>query len=414
MRWALHLLSRGLGACAPDSEVPLVGDDGGHSAEFALLLYLADIVWDRDAHMIRRRGSVWPTVDEIPLIDSGPVVNEHGLRSLLESRGVVSDHMDWAVGQIQGVHRVDGVLVLWPGNLVDQGLAVLAVAGVPLTDQEVAERIGRDINVRGLRNRLMVDPRITRVTKNHFALSSWGLPEYGGIVSSMVQRLEESGPTTVADLARYLAERHSINAGSVASYAAAPIFIRDGDLLRLRRGDEPYSPALDLSAVKGLFRLGPTRLAWHVPVDHDVLRGSGRFFPAEVATAIGVYPGRSEVLANSVRDVRITWTATTHMGPSISSLRAHAEALGAVQGDRLRIVIDGGDRVAEVALAPPRIDGIEALAQLLDVAPDDVSIERVARALDVAPIEVDRVLRARGEGALADAIVAALRMGAPV
>jgi hypothetical protein len=297
--------------------------------------------------------------------------------------------------------------------MADQSVAVLTVTGVPMSDDEIAERLARQISVRGLRNRLMDDARFTRVTKSEFALTSWGLPEYGGIVASMVQRLEESGPTTVADLARHLAERHAIKAGSVAAYAGAPIFIRDGDLLRLRRTDEPYSPALDVSAVRGLFRLGPRKFAWHVPVDHDVLRGSGRFFPAEVATAIGVYPGRSETLANSVREVRITWTATTHMGPSSSSLRAHAEALGATKGDRLRLIIDGAARTADVSVVPPRIDGVAALAELLDLATDALSLERLGRALDVSAEDVERTLRRRGEDDIADVVGAALHAGAP-
>ncbi|WP_057377330.1 sigma factor-like helix-turn-helix DNA-binding protein [Phycicoccus sp. Soil803] len=417
VRWALHLLDGGLGACAPDSEVPLVGEDGGHSEEFGLLLYLADMVWERDEGVIRRRNFVWPVIQDIPLVDGGPVVAESGLRALLQSRGVVNDHLEWAVGQVQGLNRHLGILVVWPANMVDQSIAVLCVSGVPMSDTEIAHRLDRDISVRGLRNRLMEDDRFRRVTKSDFALTAWGLPEYGGIVASMVQRLEDQGSCTVGELARYLEERHSINAGSVSAYASAPIFIREGDLLRIRRADEPYTPSLNISDVKGLYRLGPRKFVWHLPVDHDLLRGSGRFCPSEVATAIGVYPGRSETLATPIRDIRITWTATTHMGPTISSLRAHAEELRADKGDRLRIVVDGAACTADVSLAPKTLGGAEGIAELLEIAPDGVAtstslIEQLGRSMDVAPEEVERKLRQRGDDEIADVVGAALNEGA--
>ncbi len=61
------------------------------------------------------------------------------------------------------------------------------------------------------------------------------MPEYGGIVSSKVQRLEDVGPTPVRISRTFLAERHNIKPGSVLAYSAAPIFVTEGGQLRLRR-----------------------------------------------------------------------------------------------------------------------------------------------------------------------------------
>lgn len=175
VRWALHLMSRGLGASAPDSEVPLVGDDGGNSDEFGLLLYLADMVWDRASHQIHRRNFRWPKVSEVPAVDGGPLVDEAAFAELLLLRGVVDEHLDWAIEQVDGLRRLNGTLVFWPGNLVEQAMAALTVHGSPMTDNDIADAFDREFNRRGLRDRMLQDPRIIRVTKDDFALTSWGL-----------------------------------------------------------------------------------------------------------------------------------------------------------------------------------------------------------------------------------------------
>ncbi len=398
VRWALHLMSRGLGASAPDSEVPLVGDDGGNSDEFGLLLYLADMVWDRASHQIHRRNFRWPKVSEVPAVDGGPLVDEAAFAELLLLRGVVDEHLDWAIEQVDGLRRLNGTLVFWPGNLVEQAMAALTVHGSPMTDNDIADAFDREFNRRGLRDRMLQDPRIIRVTKDDFALTSWGLPEYGGIVSSMVSRIEEAGPAPVREIAEYLAERHAIKPGSVYAYSSAPIFTTDGDELRLRRADEPYMPSLDPSGVRGLYRLDRTRLAWHVQVDREVLRGSGRLCPAEIATAIGVFPGRTESLGNAVREVKVGWAATSHMGPSISSLRPHAEAVGAKDGDVLRLVFDRGARSVSTSkfTASPGIPATY-LAEVLGISEADVTRARLAQAIFAEEAGLEVALDRRGD-----------------
>ncbi|WP_169743463.1 sigma factor-like helix-turn-helix DNA-binding protein [Knoellia sinensis] len=414
VRWALHLLSRGLGACAPDSEVPLVGDDGGHSEEFGLLLYLAGMDWDRDKRLIHRRGFSWPRPADFPLIEDGPLVDEDALRLDLRSRGVVEHHLPWAVEQLNGLRRLQGTLVLWPSSLVEQAIAVLARVGSPLSDLQIAAKLDREeFNLRGMRDRIFQDPRIIRVTKDDFALASWGLPEYGGIVTSMMARLEEVGPTPIRDLAEYLAERHSIKSGSVTAYSSSPVFVTEDGLLRLRRVDEPFMPRLDPSSVRGLFTLDSgSRIAWHVRVDRDLLRGSGRSCPAEIAVALGVFPGHSVTLSSPVRDISIRWIATTHMGPNIGSLRAHAEAVGARLGDELRLVFDRGTHtLAASRFAGEAANGAAFVGQLLDVPPNEASPTLVADAISSQMDDLEPVLRKRGDAAVADAVAS---LGMPV
>ena len=194
VRWAVHQLRVGLGAFAPDEEVPLVDDQGLASYEFGILLWLAEIERDHRAKVLRRRGFQLPVPADLPLMQ-GPVIDEGELRDRLTDSGVVQSHLDFAVASIKGVRRLDGTLVLWPGNLVDKAHAVLAVRGVPMTPEEIADTIGGEFSRTGLRDRLFNAEHIGRVTKTTVGLRDWGNAEYTRVADIMVRRLELGGPT---------------------------------------------------------------------------------------------------------------------------------------------------------------------------------------------------------------------------
>ncbi|WP_245617164.1 hypothetical protein [Knoellia subterranea] len=335
------------------------------------------------------------------------MVDEDALRLDLLARGVVDHHLSWAVDQIKGLGRLQDTLVLWPGNLVEQAIAVLTVSGVPKSHEQIARHIGRDINIKGLRDRLFQDSRVIRVTKDDFALASWGMPEYGGVVASMVTRIEEVGPCVLRELADHLAERHAIKPGSVTAYSAAPIFVLEDGVLRLRRPDEPYVPSLRPAAVRGLFALdGASRIALHVRVDKEILRGSGRPFPVEVASALGVAPGQSAVMSNTVRDLPINWSASSHMGPNIGSLRAHAEAVGATDGDELRLVFDRTTHSLDCTLFDPSVatHPSQLLARVLELPEELVTLDDMGAAVGVDLAVLEPTLRRRGDDAIANAV----------
>ena len=87
-------------------------------------------------------------------------------------------------------------------------------------------------------------------------MRDWGGAEYTTIVDLMCQRLEANGPLPVAELATELSAEFEISRKSISAYSAAPIFVVEHGVLRLRRADEPFVPGHQPEEVRGLFLSG--------------------------------------------------------------------------------------------------------------------------------------------------------------
>lgn len=403
VRWALFQLESGLGAFAPDSEVPLGTGAEDDSGPFRLLLHIGGYVHDAERGAVRKGGFKVPRAEQLPLIDEGPLVDEAALEKMLLEWGVVPAHMGFAITSIEKVRRLDGSLVLWPGNIAHKGVAVLAVRGRPMTTDEVADVIDEGFNRRGFRDRLFSDPRTVRTSRLHVGLGAWGLPEYGGVVPAMVERLS-AGPMPLNDLAEELASRFEVSAASVRSYSAAPVFLTSGGTIELRPPDEPFVPEVSPSEVAGLYRHDTDRLAWHVRTDRDVLRGSGRSVPDELGVFVAGGPPMTATLRHPAKEVSLTWSDTSHTGPSIGSIRVLAEFVSAQEGDLLRLVVDRADHTITVHLVDESVDGDPraALAELTGLGASHLaSQEDFAGTVDTDAAGVVDLLRGRGDDVIA-------------
>jgi hypothetical protein len=90
-------------------------------------------------------------------------------------------------------------------------------------------------------------------------------------------------------------------------------------------------------------------------------------------------------------------------GPNTTSLRAHADALGAEPGDTLVLVFDRRAGTVDVVRVGAHVTGVERLRQILGDGDTDPR-QAVAATLDCPPSDVEAVLRARGDHDLANAI----------
>lgn len=407
VRWAVHQLRVGLGAFAPEEEVPLADEQGLASYEFGILLWLAEVERDHNAKILRRKGFQLPRSADLPL-QQGPVIDEDALRGQLTEAGVVPAHLDYAVASIKGVRRLEGTLVLWPGNLVDKAHAVLAVRGTPMTPEEIAETIGGDFSRAGFRDRLFNAEHIGRVTKTTVGLREWGNAEYTRVADLMVRRLEMGGPTPIAQLAAELAAEYEVSTASIHLYAPAPIFVLERGVLRLRGDGEPYAPRNDPASVRGLYFAGDDIAIWHVSTDNDILRGSGRSLPSEIAVLLGVLPGTRVTLNNPIRPIPVSWLETSNTGPALGSVKALADAVAAEPGDTLRLRFDRRNRsiscekVPPLPASPERSEGIAVLTGL----PRElcVSLSDVAHAIHASEPSALKALRDRGDGDVADLV----------
>lgn len=403
VRWALFQLEAGLGALAPDSEVPICGEVTAEADTFRLLLHVSGYVHDEQAGVIRQSDFQLPPPEDLPLVDDGPLIDESVLLDQLTVAGVAAAHLDFAVGRVTGVRRLDGALALWPRNIASKGVAVLAVRRRPMTPDEIADVIDEDFSRRGFRDRIFNEPRVMRSSRHHVALRSWELPEYGGIVPAMIERLA-SGPMPLSDLAQELASKFAISTASVTMYSVAPVFRTSGGTIELRPENDPFVPGNIPSRVPGLFRHDTDRLAWHVRTDHDILRGSGRSIPDEIAVFLGGSPPMSLRLHHAGKDIPVGWAETSNSGPAIGSIRELAESVGATDGDLLRLVFDRADRsisahvVDEAHLGDPA----EVLAELTGLGASHLeSRDSVAASLSAAGNDPVEVLTARGDNAVA-------------
>lgn len=405
VRWRIFDIRERLGSFAPSERADALLLPQDDEVTSVLLLWLAG--YRRVADCMRRDGYSPPDASLLPRLEPDlPLLDEDQIRTALIADGVRPDLVDWVIGTIDAIARRDGQLVIWPRSIVEKSYALLAVRGTPMTSDELAAEIGGDISIRSLRQRLFEDPRMCRATRSTIGLKAWGGEEYTTLVDLMCTAVEEHGATPISSLVEDLVRRFSVNPTSVLAYSAAPIFVVDNGTIRLRRPDEPFRPRLAPEEVPGLYRDGDDHLVWNIAADHDLMRGSGRAFPAEIAAFLGVTAGTRLLLSNAVRDVPVSWLETSHMGPNIGSLKALAESAGAEQGDHLHVRFDRSSNAVSIQISPERPDAITIAAQVawLTGLPPHRCADRtsLAEAVQVQPDSLVDALRARGDALVSD------------
>ena len=167
----------------------------------------------------------------------------------------------------------------------------------------------------------------------------------------MTTYLEEHGKSSITDLQDNLEERFGASRASVAMVRAAPIFANHGQQIWLRGADEPFVPRNTPHVIPGHYRTGD-RLVWRLKADRELMRGSGRSAPPEIAAFVGLQPGANTKLRATPRDVHFAWLMTSHVGPQMGSLKQLAESEGIAEGDELFLVVDRASHSARVRPAP--------------------------------------------------------------
>jgi hypothetical protein len=135
--------------------------------------------------------------------------------------------------------------------------------------------------------------------------------------------------------------------------------------VRRRAESDELPPVAPLYAARGAFRNGDNEIRLAMPVNADVLRGSGQPIHPAVATALGVSPGRRCMFTSPQGPVAVIWRLSSTNGPSIGSLRAPANAVGADQTDTLVAVFTLEDASLEVTRIGADVIGVARLRQLL-------------------------------------------------
>jgi hypothetical protein len=408
-----QVLSAQVGVACPVTHLPAELQPGSSLAD-ELFAYLAGPYRLADGWLVRRDLGTSPgdlakgTFDSVASDDG--IVPADALFDALSSAGV---EPRWHLALLRGADRIavlGGHYVRW-GTHVERLTSMLATAGRPMTSDELAAQarsVEPDIQVRSLLNRL-ADDDFRRIGRDRYALAAWEGDEYRGIVSEMETALA-GGQQPIAGLSTDLADRFGVAAASVAMYATMhPKFVADDGVVRLRRDDEPYEIRTTLEESARCYLIDGA-WSWRVPVDRDLLRGSGRAIPEAFAADLGATPTHPVVLKAGDQDLKIGWAMKPHVG----SLRRRAEELELVEGDWMFVRHSSSAGVTFLPLPNWKVQAAtpdERVRLLVGASEDDDrDLARcVADALGIADTRVElaacvRVLEARGEADVLEAL----------
>lgn len=324
--------------------------------------------------------------------------------------GVPGELAEPVLAATPGVHSAQGRYFSRTPTITDRCVCILLGAGEPMESADIEAKLGTESGLRALRARLQDDERIVRTGKDSYGLREWGLQEYSGVSNAIARAIESNGGSaSIQDLVETLPEQFGVAPMTVKVYIDAPMFITDGDSVRLRQEGEEYSTSDRLTRRTGTYRYG-RRLVVLQEITSDLARGSGRGVGANVAQALGVQPGGNKKFHGDGFEVGVHWPETSPLGGSIGSLRAAIAASDAELGQLLRLSFDlDTSRVSVRTVDQTTLDArqpLTALRQLTGVPADsaELAIAELAKALDCEPHVVEDVLRRRGDDLAADQV----------
>ncbi|GAB1821324.1 sigma factor-like helix-turn-helix DNA-binding protein [Herbidospora sp. RD11066] len=276
------------------------------------------------------------------LFTDGPVPLAEAV-GMVAQLGVREDVGERWLGAVPQLRLLEGHVVPWPRSVNDKAEAVLAVAGTPLTPEEIQSRIGEDYSLVGIRNQLTADERFLRLDRNKYGLARWGGEEYLGIREMIAREIVKAGgEASVNTIVASLTSRYEVSESSVRAYAGGPGFERTQRGWIRVAGAEPadYQPRRDVSNTRRCFRSRDGRW-WHrVDVNAEHLRGSGSPLPTGFAAHLGMAPGGQLTASTPQGEVVISW----HNQPTMGSIRPILAEYNAGEGDHVFLTVsDGGE-----------------------------------------------------------------------
>lgn len=305
------------------------------------------------------------------------------------------------------IRRFGDRWVRWSGNTTSNMTeAALHLLGVPSTPEAILATINDGgTSLERVNAVLSKDHQFIRATRTTWALRTWGIPEYGGIVAAIGERLDATGgKATVKDVMTDVRARYpDITESSIRTYLGTLAFVTKGGVVRRRTKADGWPPVPPLNTVRGAFRNGRNEIRLAVLVTSELLRGSGQHVHPAAAAAAGVDPGEQRTFAGPHGQVALVWKLASTTGANLGSLRAQAVAVNASAGDTLVLALRIDDASLDVARLGSEDAGTVRLRTLLGRTVRN-PVAALAASLDCQREEVATVLRARGDHDLANSL----------
>lgn len=232
-----------------------------------------------------------------------------------------------------GFEVIDGFLCAHMGSIGDRAVAALVMAGGPLAYGDLPGFVVADRSESSVKNALAADDRIVRIDRTKWALKSWGIPEYGGIVDAIGRMIDERGGSVpLSELVESLCERFGVAESSVRAYAAG--FPYEVDKGVVTRTDKPKESRKSWRQTRRFYAHGDQWLL-RITVNSDHLRGSGFQCPVAVAAQLGAEPQTSVGFTNGEDELRLF---ATGIQPHIGSIKSVLERKGIEEGAEVFLV----------------------------------------------------------------------------
>jgi hypothetical protein len=352
------------------------------------------------------RAAVMPAIDDSQRIDMEKVEGALGHAGLAPA--AVNEWLDRHLP----VRRIGEAMFVWEGSVADKAYILLNAWGRAATADELVDAVGEGHGLRSTRVHLLDDARFKRVDRVRIGLRSWPDDEYTGIVDELTQELENrGGQSETRDLVMTVAHNYDLKVGSVQAFTEVPRFVTEGSRIRLRGVDEPYQPRRKLTDEPRCYLVSEVECTYRMPVDREVLRGSGRPIPEGLGSWLGVLPRmrREYVFDDDV--VPVTWPDSSFVGPSIGSVRRTVVALGGTDDDQLLLRFNREHSTWSATLVTPTDLTAQSperrVAALTGVAVEGPVVDAIARAVGVPMQSVKERLRKRGETDLLEIVSSA-------
>ena len=297
------------------------------------------------------------------------------------------------------------ICVRWTADTTaNMAEAALHVLGTPSTAKLILTTIGPSAGktVHQLNSTLSEDYRFLRASRTTWGLRSWGITEYAGIANAIGAYIDAHGGKADTDqVLDYLLDTYpDVARSSIGTYLSTLEFINTAGVVRRRTTDDEWPEVPPLNTVRGAFHNADNAIRLFLPVNTDILRGSGQAISRSLATALGVTPGQRRRFTNPYGPLAVYWPLASTSGARISSLRAQATAVEATTTDTLVLAFKLDDAIVEVSRVGPD-DSARRWAQHLFGRTVTDPLAALAPGLQCQPHEVTAALRARGDHELA-------------
>lgn len=203
----------------------------------------------------------------------------------------------------------------------DLARSVLEDARTPLLFDDLYVRMDTPRRPQYIRNALGADESFTRVDRNRWALTSWGMRPYPGAKALIAEEIDgNGGEIAVAELVASITTRFDLAEQSILTYASMPPFETIQGVVRRRTA----APTFDSKRSMRRTYRGADGWRYSLVVNRDHLRGSGFPISSGLARALGCEPGQTIQFTSDQGPQTIRWTASQ---PACATIRRHLETM---------------------------------------------------------------------------------------